>query len=279
MSALGISNLAWTREHDAAVAELLADAGVRSIDVAPGRYVERLPDWTRDEAEAVRRFWSDRGVGIHGAQALFHGSHGVALFADDAARDALLRHLELVLGFGGALGATRAVFGSPALRRRGGLAPEHAQAIGIDVLRRAGDLAARHGIVLCIEPNPSIYGCDFLTDHGETAAFVRACAHPSIRMQFDLGALIANDEDLAAGWTDWSDLVAHAHLSEPHLPTFGGGATKAQVHRVLGAALRGRWSSLVPTLEMLPPADGGDPVEAVAAAIRLAREHYVGAPP
>ena len=278
MSALGISNLAWTREHDAAVAERLIDASVHSIDVAPGRYLERPPQWTRDEAEAVRRFWSDRGIAIHGMQALFHGSQGLALFGDDDARSALLHHLDGVLGYGAALGATRAVFGSPALRRRGALAPERAQTIAVDAFLRAGDLAASHGIVLCIEPNPSIYGCDFLTDHAGTADFVRACAHPNVRMQFDLGALIANGEDIDVGWVDWGGLVAHAHLSEPHLPTFGTGTTPVDRHRSLGSVLSKRWNVLIPTLEMLPPADGGDPVEAVAAAIRVAREHYVGAP-
>ena len=61
---LGVSNLMWPPAADTEVAAVLTQAGVDRIDLAPSRYFPASLAFDARRAEAVRRFWSDRGVRI-----------------------------------------------------------------------------------------------------------------------------------------------------------------------------------------------------------------------
>lgn len=267
---LGISNLAWEPPLDHAVAHCLQARGVDAIDIAPGRY---FPDPARTDVadiRAVRDFWASRGVAIVGLQALLFGTRGLNLFGDPAVRTAMLDHLAAVFRIGEGLGARVAVFGSPKQRDRAGLDDARARGLAVDFFREAGDRAARAGITLCLEPNPPRYGANFMTTAKETAEVVRAVAHPSVRLQCDLGALHVGGESLADGLDDWQSLVAHVHLSEPDLLPLGTGGTP---HAAWAPAVRQRLPHAIACIEMLPP-DTPDPVGVIDAALALASTHY-----
>lgn len=269
---IGISNLAWDAVHDEAVAERLAAYAVGVIDIAPGRYFDD-PSRTRTaDVDAVRRRWAARGVGIVGLQALLFGTQGLNLFGAPDVREAMLAHLSAVFRIGEALGARIAVFGSPKQRDRSGLDDAAALAIATEVFRRAGDRAAACGLTLCLEPNPPRYGANYMITARETAAVVRAVAHPAVRLQCDLGALHVAGEDLIAGLDDWADLVAHVHLSEPDLRPYGTAGTP---HAAWSAVVCERLPEAVACIEMLPP-DATDPVPGIDAALALASAHYRG---
>ena len=140
---VGISNLAWATGGDAEIALVLLAAGVRSIDVAPGKYAAEA-GWPAS-APRVRRWWADRGITIGALQSLFHGHPALDVFASPAP---MLAHLAGVLDLAGELGATKLVFGAPANRRPGSRPPTEAWAMAMEFLGAAGDLAeAREGQV------------------------------------------------------------------------------------------------------------------------------------
>ncbi|MFD1693389.1 sugar phosphate isomerase/epimerase family protein [Azotobacter chroococcum] len=78
-------------------------------------------------------------------------------------------------------------------------------------------------MLICLEPNPSCYGANFMTTSVETARVVREVAHPFIGMQLDTGALSINGEDPEAVLRDSSSLIGHIHASEPDLLPLGDG--------------------------------------------------------
>lgn len=264
---LSISNIAWDIAEEPAIAEIVVAAGLVCVDVAPGKYFDDPAAATEADAEAVRRWWSDRGVAIVGLQALLFGTSGLNLFTDDGT---MLDRLAAQCRVGGLLGARAVTFGSPRQRDRTGLEDAQALAIATDFFRRLGDAAAGQGVVVCLEPNPAAYGCNFMVTTAEAAAVVEAVAHPAVRLQLDVGALGANREPAAETVAAWAPLIGHVHASEPGLAVLGDGGAP---HAEAAAALRRARPDLTVTIEMAASADEPH-AHAVRRAIALAQAAY-----
>ncbi|MGH8818107.1 MAG: sugar phosphate isomerase/epimerase family protein [Achromobacter pestifer] len=235
---LAISNIAWDVAEDAAVSQLLRRHGIDAIDVAPGKYFPE-PLHASDQAiTQVKSWWADQGIEITGMQALLFGTAGLNVFGPPAVQTAMLDHLAAVCRIASGLGAVRVVFGSPKNRIRAGLSDDASMDVALPFFRRLGDAAQAHGVLLCLEPNPTCYGSDFMTTSAETAQVVEAVAHPAIRMQFDTGALTINDEDTVQVLDQFGALIGHVHASEPGLLPLGDGACNhAAMHAALAKAL------------------------------------------
>ncbi|MGP8259829.1 MAG: sugar phosphate isomerase/epimerase family protein [Acidobacteriaceae bacterium] len=267
---IAISNLAWGVDQDQQIAELLHAYGVFAIDVVPGKYFSNIARACASEVVAVRRWWNDRGIEITGMQSLLYGSFGLNIFGEADVQQAMLSHLEEVCRIGRILGATRLVFGSPRNRDRSALSDEATQTVADAFFRRLGDIAAGYGVLICLEPNPSCYGANFMTNGTETAEVVRSVAHPAIRMQFDTGALTINGENPAETLQQCAELVGHIHLSEPGLLPLGDSDTD---HAAIAEALARHLPGHVATIEMM--ATGGEAHEiSIARAVETALHYY-----
>ena len=231
---LAISNIAWDIAEDTSVAKLLGKFGVDAIDVAPGKYFPDPANAKDEDIANVRRWWAGHEIEITGMQALLFGTTGLNVFGDSKSQEAMLEHLRAVCRIGAGLGATRLVFGSPKNRDRSGLSDAQALVQAVSFFRRLGNTAQEHGVIVCLEPNPTRYGANFMTTSAETAHVVAAVGHEAIRMQFDTGALTINGESPEAVLECSSRLIGHVHASEPDLVPLGDGGTDHQLmHRAL----------------------------------------------
>lgn len=274
---LAISNIAWDIVEDETIVMLLSRFGVDAIDVAPGKYFSDPAKATDEDIARIKNWWSDRGIEITGMQALLFGTTGLNVFGSPEAQEAMLQHLTAVCRIGAGLGATQLVFGSPKNRDRTGLSVQKAIDVAVPFFQRLGDLAQSYGVVICLEPNPTCYGANFMTTSAETVQVVRQIAHPAIRMQLDTGALTINGEDPSAALQDCAPLIGHVHASEPDLLPLGDGGTD---HTKVVAALRQHLPNHVVSIEML--ATKNEPHEvsierALGVAIRHYRNNGVGA--
>lgn len=235
---LAISNIAWDIAEDTSVAKLLGKFGVDAIDVAPGKYFPDLASAKDEDIANVRRWWAGHDIEITGMQALLFGTTGLNVFGDSKSQQAMLEHLRAVCRIGAGLGATRLVFGSPKNRDRSGLSDAQALEQAVSFFRRVGNTAQEHGVIVCLEPNPTRYGANFMTTSDETAHVVAAVGHEAIRMQFDTGALTINGESPEAVLECSSRFIGHVHASEPDLVPLGDGGTDHQLmHKALSQHL------------------------------------------
>lgn len=248
MMRLAISNIAWDVAEDEQVAALLQLHGIDAIDIAPGKYFPDPRASTHADIDRVAAWWRERGIAITGMQALLFGTSGLNVFGDATSQQAILDRLDGVCRVAGRLGATRLVFGSPKARDRSGLTDEQTDAIAVAFFRRLGDVAKQHGVIICLEPNPASYGCNFMTHSADAGRIVAMVAHPAIRMQLDTGAIAANDEDPEKVIRDYADLIGHVHASEPELATLGDRGTD---HATIGALVARYLPQHVVTIEML----------------------------
>lgn len=245
---LAISNIAWDSQDDEAIAELLHRFRVDAIDVAPGKYFSEPASALRTDIAMVKDRWAGWGIEITGMQALLFGTTGLNMFGSAQIQRAMMTHLAHVCRIGGELGASRVVFGSPKNRDRNGLSDQQSLDIAVSFFKELGDVAQASGVVICLEPNPTHYGANFMTSSLETAQVVRYVDHAAIRMQFDTGSLAINGEDPAVILGECSELIGHVHASERDLVPLGDGDT---AHLQMAAALRHYLPGHIVTVEML----------------------------
>lgn len=274
---LAISNIAWDTAEDEAIVKLLHRFSVDAIDVAPGKYFPDPAKATDEDIARVKNWWFERGIEITGMQALLFGTTGLNVFGTSESQNTMLQHLDAVCRIGAGLGATRVVFGSPKNRDRSGLNDAETMAVAVSFFRRLGDIASSHGVMICLEPNPTCYGANFMITNAETAQVVAQIAHPAIRMQFDTGALAINGEDPVIVLRSCIGLIGHIHASEPNLVPLGDGETG---HAKMFEALMLHLPDHLVTIEMLATKNEPHLVSierALNVAIRYYRNDRVGA--
>jgi len=232
---IAISNIAWDPEEDDIVAGLLANRSLRGIEVAPTKIWPAPLNTPVESLHHYREFWKSRGVGIVALQALLFGRPELAVFQSEEIRRQTLDYLCGIIRLSSQLGARILVFGSPQNRRIGEVALETAMDIAASFFRQVGECAQKHGAVICIEPNPAAYGCDFVRTAAEGRECVRKVDQSGFRLHLDASAMTLNGEDYERAIEDSFEYLEHFHISEPHLGVIGRGRTD---HRRIAACLR-----------------------------------------
>ena len=267
---LSISNIAWDVKEDEAIAQMLHQYGIDAIDIAPGKYFLDLLITPISDIQKVKSWWSDRGIEIIGMQSLLFGKPDLNVFGSNEIQLNLLKHLKAVCRIGGCLGARKLVFGSPKNRDRSGLNDSEVEKTSVWFFSKLAKIAEQEGVVICLEPNPTYYGANFMTTCLETSDIVQAVDHPCIRMQLDTGALTINEEDPLWVLETFGKLIGHIHISEPDLLPIGCGSTD---HRIISLALKKYLPHAHYTIEMVATKDEPHLVS-IEKAIKFAINNY-----
>ncbi|MCB0790282.1 MAG: TIM barrel protein [Flavobacteriales bacterium] len=246
-----MSSFAWPPERRSAIGRCLRRlALVEGVElVLPMAFADPVRA-TVDEIAEERHFWHDHGIEVVSVQSLVFGRPELQLFGDGAVRAELIDHLVRMAEVAAACGAARMVFGSPASRLRHGLSMPEAMKIATDLFRHLGERIAPLGVVVCVEPNPSIYaGCDFVNRIEEAVALVREVGHPAVRVQMDTGAIAQAMRDgsppVPAAVLEAAHWSGHMHLSVPGLELLHSGDEEQAAIARMGAPWSGiNWASI-----------------------------------
>ncbi|UUZ47156.1 sugar phosphate isomerase/epimerase [Massilia sp. B-10] len=253
---LSISNIAWELGRRRGGRRVAAARAIDAIDIAPGKY---FPDPAAATDADIARAQLVAGARDrdrrHAGAAVRHDRPEPVRTGPGTGRHAGPPGRRLPHRPG--LGATRIVFGSPKNRDRGGLSDEQALQAALPFFARLGEIAHRCGVTVCLEPNPTCYGANFMTTTADTASVVGQLGHPAIRMQLDTGALTINGEDAA---TRTAALRA-AHRPHPRQRA-GPGPAGRRRHR---PRARRRGDCPLPARPHRHHRDGGHPQRAAVA--------------
>jgi D-psicose/D-tagatose/L-ribulose 3-epimerase len=249
---IAISNIAWDVSEDEQISELLSKYQIDAIDIAPGKYFPDPAKATDEDIAKVKAYWAEKGIEITGMQSLLFGTQGLNMFGSKDSLQAMLDHLNEVARIAKGLGATRLVFGSPKNRDREGLTDEQTLNIAKDFFTKLGNIAIEHGVIFCLEPNPTCYGANFMTTAQETFETVSAINHPAIKMQIDTGAITINQESMPDVLARSLNHIGHAHISEPGLAVVGDSNAD---HESYAKAIKARLNNFLVTIEMVATQD------------------------
>jgi sugar phosphate isomerase/epimerase len=267
---LAASNIAWEPAEDDAVAAVLRERGFTGVEIAPSKRWQSPLEATPQEMVTYRDEWKRRGLTVVAMQALLFGRPDLQLFGAAASRRALRDYLTSLIEMAHTLGATALVFGSPKNRKRGEMPLDEATAIAVEFFREVGAIAASRGCVICIEPNPTSYDCDFVNTTAEAVALCERIASPGVRVNGDAGAMATNRENAGVTVSKFDTWFGHFHASEPALAEVGDGAVQVAAANALRA--RG-WPGWV-SIEMRAAASGR--IEALTRAADHVRRVYGG---
>lgn len=210
---LAVSNLAWEPQDSPAVYAQLQRRGFTGLELAPTKLFPEDPYAHGEEAAALfAALRADYGLEPASMQSIWYGQKG-NIFRSAEEREALLAYTFRAVDFAAAIGCGNLVFGNPKARAMG---PGHREEEVYPFFRAISDYAAQRGTCMALEPNPPIYGTDFITDTRQAFDFCRRSGCEALRVNLDLGTLLWQGEELELAPEDLA-LVHHIHISEPWL--------------------------------------------------------------
>jgi sugar phosphate isomerase/epimerase len=266
---LAASNIAWEPAEDDAVAGVLRAAGFAGVEIAPTkRWESPIEAMKRDIAE-YRGAWEKRGLRIVAMQSLLFGRMDLQLFGSVVVRRALREYMTSLIEMAAGLGATALVFGSPKNRQRKSMPMDEAMEIAAEFFREVGAVAMARKCVVCIEPNPPAYDCDFINTTAEAITLCQQIGSRGVRVQGDVGAILSMNEDPASSVRLAGSLIGHFHVSEPALAEITNGSANEAAAAVLRESHYSGWISI----EMRGSSTGSR-VDAMARAARIVASTY-----
>jgi len=224
-----ISNIAWQAENDGEMYAFLKEKNCTGIEIAPTRIFQENP---YSDLEKVANFreelQSNYGLQVVSMQSICFGRNE-AIFSSEEERASLLDYIKQSIDFASVLGCKNLVFGSPKNRNIN----EGQEELAIAYFSEIGRYAAQKNTVFAFEPNPVIYGTNFINTTTQALDFVKECNIEGLKINFDLGTVIYNEENLTILENNlkW---INHIHISEPYLEEI----QKRSLHYELASILR-----------------------------------------
>ncbi len=267
---ISISNIAWDINIEKKIISILKKKNIRYVDIAPTKYFKNIKDVTDRDVLKIKDYWNNEGIKFYGMQSLLYGVQDLNIFSSEKDQKYILEYLEKVFKIGNLLGTSKVVFGSPKNRDRKNLDNKIALEVATNFFRNLSDLGENFGQIICLEPNPIEYGCNFMTSTSEAAKVVKAVDRKAIRLQLDTGTILVNNEDIELICQQYKDLISHIHLSQPGLlPVYLAGSS----HLKIANTIKNNFENQVVTIEMLTK-DSKNPIIDITKSIDLVKELY-----
>ncbi len=201
----GISNLAWNINKNLEVFEFLRLRGIKHIEIAP----TKIANWTDTDftlkLENFKELTDKYNLSICGLQSVFYDTD-INIFSDN---QGFIRHFEKLFQVCKILDAKYIVYGSPNSRN---ILNNQNEKIFIETFKQISSFDTN--ILICIEPIPKEYNCNFITNMAECQVVVNRIKKDNIKSHIDLAEIIINNENLS----DFDFTICDtAHISSPRL--------------------------------------------------------------
>ncbi|MEG2295218.1 MAG: TIM barrel protein [Oscillospiraceae bacterium] len=210
---ISISNIAWDKQEDERVYDILQENAVYGLDVAPARIYDNPFSISHEDGQRFIKHIATKGLVPVGMQSLLYGTQGLQLFQGEEQSKQTITHLKKMMDYAKKIGITRLVFGSPKNRLIKDVAPIELE----NKLQQLGDYATSKGLYFCIEPNPIQYGADFITNTLDGIKLVEKINNSGFRLHLDLGTMLMNHESIPETVARAAAVIEHVHLSHPNL--------------------------------------------------------------
>ncbi len=209
---LAVSNIGFPKDAEPAIYDFLAQNGFSGLEIAPTRLFPENPyDHAKDFAVFAKDLKKNYGLTICSMQSIWYGVSGNIFNIEQ--RGALIDYTKRAIDFAAAGGCENLVFGCPKNRNMAeNDAPENADEFFISV----AEYANKNGCFIALEPNPSIYGTNFINTTKEALDYCARIKNLGLKVNIDFGTIVNNEENPADIFGDLS-LISHIHISEPYL--------------------------------------------------------------
>ena len=226
---LSISNIAWSKDKDEEMYEYLSKINFSGIEIAPTRVFEENPYSHIEEAKHWKQELENKyNLEISSMQSIWFGKQG-NIFNEEESKE-FIDYTKKAIDFASGIKCHNLVFGCPKNR----IIPEGKnEDDAIEFFNTLGDYAKEKETVLALEPNPIIYGTNFINYTFQAFEFVKKVNSDGLKVNVDFGTVISNEEKLDTIFNN-INLVNHIHISEPNLEI----VKRREEHKILADNLR-----------------------------------------
>jgi sugar phosphate isomerase/epimerase len=210
---LSVSNIGWSYDNLEYVIPILKFNGINYIDVAPSLLHDKNKPINIEE---VNKFYLNNDIKFAGMQSLFFNAPNISIFDGDDNKLILDKYLENNCFLAKNFKIQNLVFGSPKNRIINDFNKFTLQKAK-NIYKELSDLAKQYSCILCLEPNPKEYGCNFITNTFEAIEFVKSINSPNLKINLDISTTILNNEDLDLIFKLGKEHIQHVHISAPYL--------------------------------------------------------------
>jgi hydroxypyruvate isomerase len=198
-----VSNIAWNLNNHKDISKILVRYRIKNLEIALTKYGR----WEELKTSTIGNI-VDLNFNYISCQSILFNTP-IKIFDNP---DGFVKHYELVTELCSSLNIKRVVFGSPNQRHPGDIDPD----VLIKYFNQIGDISSKYGIVFCIEPNSKKYGCTWLTNVKETVEYIKKINHLSIKLNFDLGNYIMENDFISID-NDFIYELGHIQISNEYL--------------------------------------------------------------
>lgn len=229
---ISYSNLSWNTDEDEDVVRLFKKHNIKGIELACSKIWENPTEVSAKKIKEYRKFWNDSGISIVAITSLLYGNPELSLF--NSTRKTFI-YLQKISKVAEILGAKVMMFGSPKNRIKGKLSNKNANEIAATFFYKLAEYTSKKDISIVIEPNPSIYGGDYILNFEEAIDLCKIVNHDYFGLNIDSGTIAYSSSDYTSIVKKSFKFGLHGHISEPFLKTIPGSITD---HNAFSNALR-----------------------------------------
>lgn len=250
-----ISNIAWSKECDENIFEILRKEEFQAIEIAPTRIISEKPyEHLQEAKEFAQSLKTKYGLDICSIQSIWYGRNE-NMFNSKEEREILYEHTKKAILFSETVNAGNLVFGCPKNRC---IKKESDYNVAVEFFKKLGDYALKHNTVLAIEANPIIYNTNFINTTMQAVEFIKDIDSDGIKLNLDMGTIIANQENFEVD-SDNIKIINHVHLSEPFLKKI----KKRQIsQKIISQLLKNNYMGYI-SIEMGLVQDKNDIIESI----------------
>lgn len=211
---LSISNLAWSNKKFDEVLKLIKKYDFDGIEILPTKIWH---DWNKIDRKKLlkyKKYLTDRNLRVSSIQSLFYNTN--LLLEEDDDEQKIILHFKNLIKISKLLGCKNLVFGSPAFRKRKNITKKEIELKLINIFKKIKPNLKKSNIIVSIEPNPKIYGCNFINKLSDAYKIVKKVKSKNIRIQIDSGCLNLEKENFNQ-IEKYLKFANHIHLSEKNL--------------------------------------------------------------
>jgi len=222
----GVSNIAWSINNDVEVLEFLKKNSVTYLEIAP----TKLHPYPYENFIEINNYLKNtaKDFSVFSIQSICFGKE-LNIFRSEQEMRELLSHTKKVCEFSKNINCENIVFGCPKNRN---IENENNRNLGDFFFKELDFIAKVNNVNIALEPNPVIYGTNFLNSTLDTASYIKKNKFKNIKLNFDLGTVIYNNEDLSF-LIDNIEIINHIHISEPFLAPLENRDIHLQVFKML----------------------------------------------
>jgi len=206
----GISNIAWNKLDDDYFIEHLYNNNIKFLEVAPTKISENPYDNYEQFSNYLKKL--NGKLEVISIQSIAYGIN-YNLFRNFEENKLFFEHIMKVLKFADNFKIPNIVFGCP--KNRNIENPANIE-LGINFFKSLDKELDKFNTTLSLEPNPEIYGTNFLNNTFQVIDFINYNELNNIKLNFDFGSFELNKEKFDS-IDNYINLINHVHISKPNL--------------------------------------------------------------